>query len=102
MSGTRDSAESVAFGYLWLGSLINWRSHLPPRFRSLQHEMNGASPDNHQIPEIVGCISVGYLIAKTKRAIALVPNLGDIVRELVQASGIIGIPHSAVRQMIEL
>jgi hypothetical protein len=55
--------------------------------------------EDYQIPEIVGCISVGYLIAETKRAIALAPNLGDIGRERVQA---IRIPHSAVRRMIEL
>jgi|GEM_PF-4167518 hypothetical protein len=51
------------------------------------------------MPEVVACVSVGYLIADTKRAIALAPNLGDIEREQIQASGIIRIPRSAVRQL---
>jgi hypothetical protein len=58
--------------------------------------------DDYKLPEIVNCISVGYLIAESKQAIALAPNLGDIQRERIQASGIIRIPRSAVRRLIEL
>ena len=55
--------------------------------------------EDYDMPEVVACVSVGYLIADTKRAIALAPNLGDIEREQIQASGIIRIPRSAVRQL---
>ena len=58
--------------------------------------------DDYELPEIVNCISVGYLIAETRRAIALAPNLGDVGRDNIQASGIIRIPRSAVRRLIEL
>ena len=55
--------------------------------------------DTYEIPQIVVCVSVGYLIAETKDAIALAPNLGDIGRERVQASGIIRLPRAAVRKI---
>jgi len=58
--------------------------------------------DDYQIPEIVRCISVGYLIAETKEALAVAPNLGDMTSERVQASGIIRVPRSSVRRIIEL
>ena len=58
--------------------------------------------DDYQVPEIVQCISVGYLIAETKRALALSPNLGDTTSERIQASGIIRVPRSSVRRIIEL
>ena len=58
--------------------------------------------DDYQVPEIVQCISVGYLIAETKRALALAPNLGDTTSERIQASGIIRVPRSSVRRIIEL
>ena len=54
---------------------------------------------DYQLPKAVVCISVGYLVAKTKRAIALAPNLGDLGREEVQACGIMRIPRSAVRKV---
>jgi hypothetical protein len=57
---------------------------------------------DYELPDVVTCVSVGYLIADTKQAIALAPNLGDVERERVQASGIIRIPRSAIRQMSEL
>jgi hypothetical protein len=53
--------------------------------------------DDYEVPQTVACISVGFLIAETKRALALAPNIGDIGREQVQASGIIRIPKSAIR-----
>jgi hypothetical protein len=58
--------------------------------------------DEYEIPEIVECVSVGYLIAKSKCALALAPNLGDITQDRIQASGIIHIPASAVRKIIDL
>jgi hypothetical protein len=58
--------------------------------------------DDYRLPEIVTCVSVGFLIAETKRAFAVAPNLGDIGRERIQASGIIRIPRSAVRRVVHL
>ena len=58
--------------------------------------------DEYQIPVIVSCVSVGYLIAKTKQALALAPNLGDFLSDRIQASGIIRIPQGAVRRITEL
>jgi hypothetical protein len=57
---------------------------------------------NYQVPETVVCVSVGYLIADTDRAIALAPNIGDLGREQLQASGILRVPRSAVRRLVEL
>jgi hypothetical protein len=34
--------------------------------------------DEYSLPDAVRCLSVGFLIAKTKAALALSPNLGDI------------------------
>jgi hypothetical protein len=53
----------------------------------------------YELPETVTCVSVGYLIAETKRALALAPNLGDIEHQAIQASGIIRIPRSAIRRL---
>jgi len=58
--------------------------------------------DNYEVPEIVECVSVGYLIAETKNAVALAPNIGDIKRNRGQASGIIRIPRAAIRGMLSL
>lgn len=58
--------------------------------------------DEYEVPNVVRCVSVGYLIADTKSAIALAPNLGDIERERVQASGIIRLPRSAVLDICDL
>jgi hypothetical protein len=58
--------------------------------------------DNYEVPETVPCISVGYLIADTEHAIALAPNIGDIGREHLQASGILRVPRSAVRRVIDV
>jgi len=57
---------------------------------------------DYEAPAIVRCISVGYLIAETTDAIALAPNLGDVTREKIQASGIMRIPASAVRSMARI
>ena len=58
--------------------------------------------DEYQVPETIKCVSVGFLIADTKDAIALAPNLGDVGRERVQASGILRVPRSAVRRCVTL
>ena len=58
--------------------------------------------DEYEIPDIVRCISVGFLIAETEEALAVAPNLGDVTKERTQASGIIRIPRTAVRSMTEL
>jgi hypothetical protein len=51
---------------------------------------------------VVKCLSLGFLIAETEEALALAPNLGDVTRERTQAAGIMRIPRSAVRSMVEL
>ena len=58
--------------------------------------------DEYQVPDIVRCVSVGFLIARTKTAIALAPNLGDVEQARAQASGIICIPASAIRKIVGL
>jgi hypothetical protein len=58
--------------------------------------------DEYEIPQIVKCLSVGFLIAETDEALALAPNLGDVTCERTQAAGIIRIPRSAVRSVVEL
>jgi hypothetical protein len=58
--------------------------------------------DEYTLPDVVMCVSVGFLISKTKDAIALAPNLGDLEQERLQASGIIRIPTSAIRRQVEL
>ena len=58
--------------------------------------------DDYSLPDAVLCRSVGFLIAQTKKALALAPNLGDVECERAQASGIIRIPRSAVRKITNL
>jgi hypothetical protein len=58
--------------------------------------------EDYEVPEIIRCVSVGYLISRTKRAVALAPNLGDIEQPKTQACGIIRIPQSAITQIREL
>ena len=48
--------------------------------------------EDYDVPKIVSCLSVGYVIAETDDAIALAPNLGDIAQEKTQASDD---PHSS-------
>jgi len=79
------------------------RRRLPYRLLKVEWE-DSARPvpawqwiSDYEIPHTVSCVSVGFLIAETKRALALAPNLGDVGQEQVQASGIIRIPKSAIR-----
>lgn len=58
--------------------------------------------DDYALPDAVCCHSVGFLIAKTRAAIALAPNIGDVECERAQACGIIRIPTCAVRKIINL
>jgi hypothetical protein len=54
---------------------------------------------DYETPRQWTCISVGFLIAETKRAVAIAPNLGDLEHERIQASGILRIPRSAIRYL---
>lgn len=58
--------------------------------------------DEYSLPDAVHCLSVGFLIAKTKTALALAPNMGDIECERAQACGVIRIPKGAVRKVTTL
>jgi hypothetical protein len=58
--------------------------------------------DNYQVPAVISCISVGFLIADENSAIALAPNLGDVGHERIQASGILRVPRSAIRRIVYL
>lgn len=58
--------------------------------------------DDYTLPDAVHCISVGFLIAKTKTALALAPNVGDVECERAQACGIIRIPACSVRKITNL
>jgi hypothetical protein len=57
---------------------------------------------DYAMPEIVKCVSVGYLIAETKEAVALAPNIGGVGSDQHQVSGILRIPRSAVRRISRL
>jgi hypothetical protein len=52
--------------------------------------------EDYELPNIVSCMSVGYLIAESEQAIALAPNLGDLTQEKAQACGIIRIPKRSI------
>ena len=52
--------------------------------------------EDYELPDIVRCLSVGYLISETKSAIAIAPNLGDVAQPKAQACGIIRIPQRAI------
>jgi hypothetical protein len=58
--------------------------------------------EDYQMPQIIRCASVGYLIADTKQALAIAANLGDLDKERAQASGIIRIPRRAVLSITKL
>jgi hypothetical protein len=57
--------------------------------------------DEHS-PKGVRCLSVGYLIAKTKATVALAANLGDVDSPRRQASGIIQIPRRCIIRISDL
>lgn len=58
--------------------------------------------DEYASPDSVRCISVGFLIAENKNSIALAPNLGDTNHPREQACGVICIPNSAVRKIVDI
>jgi|SRR5665213_2491373 len=58
--------------------------------------------DEYALADAVRCLSVGFLVGETSEALALTPNIGDVDRQRAQACGIIRIPTSAVRRMIDL
>ena len=55
--------------------------------------------DEYETEDAIKCISVGYIVSESEHAVSLAPNLGDVTRDRMQASGIIRIPRSAVRDM---
>jgi hypothetical protein len=58
--------------------------------------------DDYKLPAVVTCVSVGFLIAQTKTAVAIAPNLGDLMQDRAQASGIIRIPLAAITRIQDL
>jgi hypothetical protein len=58
--------------------------------------------DEYDLPDVVRCVSVGFLVAESKNSIALARNLGDINQPRAQACGVICIPNSAVRRVVDL
>lgn len=53
--------------------------------------------------EIVECVSVGWLVNKSRKVLMLAPNIGDIESgSTAQASGFIRIPTAAVTRIAEL
>ena len=58
--------------------------------------------DEYTLPEVVRCVSVGFLVAENEQALAVAPNLGDVDHGRPQGCGIIRIPRSAVRKIVEL
>jgi hypothetical protein len=54
--------------------------------------------EDYDLPQTVSCLSVGFVIAETKDAIALAPNLGDLDQPKAQGCGIIRIPRRAIIQ----
>ena len=57
--------------------------------------------DEFAIQEPIRCVSVGFVIAETKTAIAIAPNLGGNC-DRTRACGIIRIPSSAIRNIFDL
>lgn len=54
-------------------------------------------------PEIILCVSVGWVISETKDVLMLAPNIGDIQSGgSAQASGFIRIPTAAVTRRAKL
>ena len=54
-------------------------------------------------PEVIQCVSVGWLIAENKRAKVLAPNIGDIESGgSTQGSGFIRIPVASITRQVEL
>lgn len=85
-----------------------WRPNAPFRLIAVEWE-DSQRPlsawqwlDEYELPEVVRCVSVGFLIAETDGALALAANLGDIGQSRAQGCGIIRIPRSAVRRMADL
>jgi hypothetical protein len=58
--------------------------------------------DEYTLPEVVQCVSVGFLVAETEAALALAPDLADLEQERTQGSDVSRIPRGAVRQIADL
>lgn len=89
-------------------SVRRWRPKTAYRLVAVEWEdsQRPLSPwqwlDEYDLPDAVRCLSVGFLVAQTKTALALAPNLGDVERERPQGCGIIRIPRSAIRRLVDL
>lgn len=85
-----------------------WRPRTPYRLVAVEWEdsQRPLAPwqwlDEYRLPDAVTCISVGFLIAQTKNALAIASNLGDLEQDRAQGCGIIRIPASAVRRIADL
>jgi hypothetical protein len=85
-----------------------WKPKTPYRLVAVEWEdsQRPLSPwqwvDEFTLPDAVRCISVGFIVAESKTAIALAANLGDVDCERTQACGIIRIPTKAVHQIVDL
>jgi len=71
---------------------------------SAQPKPNWVFVSDVENPNIVKCISVGWLIKKAGNVIVLAPNLGnyDDPNGEEQASGIICIPSGSITRMVKL
>lgn len=49
--------------------------------------------------EVVDCLTVGWLVSKSDDVLMLAQNLGDVNTENAQASGLIRIPRTCVRDV---
>jgi hypothetical protein len=58
--------------------------------------------DEYQLPAVVRCVSVGFLIAERDGALALAASLGDLEQKRAQGCGIIRIPRGAIVRIADL
>lgn len=69
---------------------------------SAQPTSNWQFLSDFEVPEIVSCKTVGWLIHDGSEVKALAQNIGDIDKESEQVSGIMRIPAQCVVEIIEL
>jgi hypothetical protein len=85
-----------------------WRPKAPYRLVAVEREdsqralTSWQSVDEFSLPDAVTCLSVGFLIVETKSAVALAPNLGDLEQARSQACGVIRIPSSAIKHIVDV
>jgi len=70
---------------------------------SAQPKPNWVFLSHIETPEIVKCVSVGWLVFDGKNVKALAPNIGDYDdSDSVQGSGIICIPSRSITRLVKL